>query len=299
MPSPLLLSFTTMIGRKVASGAFDFDLRRPRHSARKPPSELALPTSTPNSVRWTAILDDACDASGSASSLDPDATTSGIGAEVTARAGASGRISFPAAMSGGAMIDFDATSGVAGVGAGGVEAVAPADEALAGPCSRTVVSATGFSAGATGVVATGANTAAAGAADDAEVGAEAGAATAGGAGAATVAVAGFCRAIAPVTESSPCSRTVTREYSRSRSPLSVSMAEASRRASFWLSLAMDWICCDWRARSAAAIWSRYNPIGEWLVISATTTAPTAAAPHDPSRHSVRRSKLSSSAKRPV
>ena len=33
MPSPLLLSFTTMIGRNAASGAFDFDLRRPRQVA--------------------------------------------------------------------------------------------------------------------------------------------------------------------------------------------------------------------------------------------------------------------------
>ena len=45
--------------------------------------------------------------------------------------------------------------------------------------------------------------------------------------------------MAPVTESSPCSRPVTREYSLSRSLLSVSMAAASRRASFWLSLATD------------------------------------------------------------
>ena len=56
-----------------------------------------------------------------------------------------------------------------------------------------------------------------------------------------------CRAIAPVTESSPCSSAVTREYSRSRSPLSVSIAEASRRASFWLSRATGWICCACRA----------------------------------------------------
>ena len=46
-----------------------------------------------------------------------------------------------------------------------------------------------------------------------------------------------CRAIAPVTESSPCSRTVTRAYSRSRSLFKVSTADASRRASFWLSFA--------------------------------------------------------------
>ena len=49
IPVPLLLSLTMMIGRSAASWEFDFS--RPRHSARKPPIELALPTSTPNSVR--------------------------------------------------------------------------------------------------------------------------------------------------------------------------------------------------------------------------------------------------------
>ena len=106
-------------------------------------------------------------------------------------------------------------------------------------------------------------------------------------------------AIEPVTESSPCSSTETREYSRSRSPLRVSMAEASRRVSLWLSLATDWICCDCRARSAAATWSRRHPIEDWLASTATTTAPTEATPHEPSRHSERRSKSSSSAKNPL
>ncbi len=63
------------------------------------------------------------------------------------------------------------------------------------------------------------------------------------------ATAALCRTIEPVTESNPCSRTLMRENSRSRSPLSVSMAEASRRTSFSLCLATDWICCDCRARS--------------------------------------------------
>ena len=54
MPSPLLPSLITMIGCSAASGALDRDLSRPRHSARKPPTELAPPTSTPNSVRLTA-----------------------------------------------------------------------------------------------------------------------------------------------------------------------------------------------------------------------------------------------------
>ena len=62
--------------------------------------------------------------------------------------------------------------------------------------------------------------------------------------------------MAPVTESSPCSRLVTREYSLSRSLLSVSMAAASRRASFWVSLATVCICCACRVRSAAATCSR-------------------------------------------
>ena len=50
------------------------------------------------------------------------------------------------------------------------------------------------------------------------------------------------------------------------------MAEASRRASFWLSLATDWICCACRARSAAASWSRCQPSEDWLAITATMTA---------------------------
>jgi hypothetical protein len=72
--------------------------------------------------------------------------------------------------------------------------------------------------------------------------------------------AAFCRAIEPVTESRPCSSTVMREYSRSRSPFRVSMAEASRRVSFWLCLAIDWNCCACRARSALANCSCRNPI---------------------------------------
>ena len=71
--------------------------------------------------------------------------------------------------------------------------------------------------------------------------------------------AAVCRATAPVTESRPCSSTVTREYSRSRSPFRVSMAEASRRASPWLSLATAWICWACRVRSAAATWSAPPP----------------------------------------
>jgi len=58
-----------------------------------------------------------------------------------------------------------------------------------------------------------------------------------------VVVDAFCLAIAPVIDSSPCSSTVTREESRSRSLPSVSTVEVSLRISFWLSRASSWICC--------------------------------------------------------
>src|ERR1700681_1559761 len=150
MQRPLLPSLTTMIGRSVVNAAFDLDLRSPRHSARKPLSELAPPTSTPNSVRCTARLDAAGDASASASSPDgADATTSGSGG-----ATGSGSISFPAAKSGGAMIDFDAMSGVAGIAAGAFELPCPANGNAAGACCGTGASAGGRSAVAATVVAT-------------------------------------------------------------------------------------------------------------------------------------------------
>src|SRR5258707_13612998 len=141
MPSPLLLSLTTMTGRSVANEAVDFDLRSPRHSARRPLSELVPPTSTPNSVRCTACwAAAACDSFASGLSTDgADAVTSGLGG-VTG----SGSISFPAAESGGAMIDFDAMSGVAGVAAA-FEIPCAGDEAATAACSRSAVR--GFSGG--------------------------------------------------------------------------------------------------------------------------------------------------------
>jgi hypothetical protein len=168
-------------------------------------------------------------------------------------------ISFPAAGSGGAIIDFAAISepeGWAAVGfCAGIEATAwlGSEAAAVGACfsaTAAVVAATGATTGAgdglatagggsTDAVAAGATeaggpeeAAGAGGEDDAAEGpiavAPAGLALACGDGDGGVA---FCRAIAPVTESRPCSRTATREYSRSRSPLSVSMAEARRLAS--------------------------------------------------------------------
>src|SRR6266481_2322576 len=190
MPRPVLLSFTTMIGRIVASYAVYFDLRRPRHSARRPLSELAPPTSTPNSVRWTACwAAAACDAFGSG--VFPgaaDATASGLGG-VTG----SGSVNFPAAESGGAMIDFDAIRGVEGVAAGAFAVPCAGDEAPASACSGSAVR--GFS-GLGATVATG---------DAAGAGADAGLCCAGRIsavrGAVAAAGAEFCRAIAPVTES--------------------------------------------------------------------------------------------------
>ena len=115
MPSPLLRSFTTMIGRSEAIAAA-FDLSRARHSPRKPSIEFAPPRSTPNSVRCTAISDGAFDSAGSGAA-GAAATTSGTGVAVMTSGGCSGTISFAAAGSGGAIIDLDGISGVAGVAA--------------------------------------------------------------------------------------------------------------------------------------------------------------------------------------
>ena len=90
----------------------------------------------------------------------------------------------------------------------------------------------GFSGAAAAVVATGATTG--GLAGTAAVSAVGQAGT--GWGGVAVAV---CRAMAPVTESIPCSSEAIRENSRSRSLFSVSIADASRLASLWLSRATD------------------------------------------------------------
>ena len=140
-----------MMGCNVASS--EFDLINPRHSARKPPIELALPTSTANSVRCTAALGEAAsDASGSFALTD--AVTSGGDAAASsafAITGFSISLSFWAAASGGAGMDFAATSGVAGAdgvivgaveGAGAATAVG---EAIGGFGSLAAASVRGFS----------------------------------------------------------------------------------------------------------------------------------------------------------
>jgi len=214
-------------------------------------------------------------------------TTSGMGAEVTVFGGAMGSISFPAAGSGGAIIDFDAISDVRRrYGPEHLRRLAPlmAPEPRRAPGpwrppvfflpQRVLPAATGDTTGA-------------GEDFGAVAGASAGAAACGGV------TAGSCRTIAPVTESSPCSRTATREYSRSRSLFNVSIAEARRRPRF----GSPWRPTESAAapESAEAICSRRIPIDDWLASSAMMTAPTDAAAHDPSRQSVRRSNSSSSA----
>ncbi len=116
MPSPLVFSLMTMIGRNAVSGAFDLDFNSPSHNARSPFTELALPRSTPNSVRRSETFG-AVSSSVSASVADgAAATTSGIGLAMTGFGALPGSISLPAAGSGGAIIDCDAISGVAGSG---------------------------------------------------------------------------------------------------------------------------------------------------------------------------------------
>ena len=155
MPSPLLLSLMTMIGRNVANAAFDLDLRSPRHSARKPGSEFAPPTSIPNSVRWTANLgaaDAESDSAASSAGEDEATTSSGIDSTVTVFGGGLGSINFPAAGSGGPIMDFAATSGGGSVTAGAIGAACAPDGAWTGTGSAGAAIVGGFSA-AGGVVA--------------------------------------------------------------------------------------------------------------------------------------------------
>ena len=151
IPSPVLLSFTMMIGRNAASGAFALDLRSPRHNARKPPTELAPPTSTPNSVRWT--FDGASAASGSslAAAGGAEATTSGLDAgdagavAATVVLGGGLGSSFAAAGSGGPIIDFEAINGAGLDAAGGFVVAIDKDDTVAGAGSGTVAVTGGFS----------------------------------------------------------------------------------------------------------------------------------------------------------
>src|SRR6185437_7850845 len=151
----------------------------------------------------------------------------------------SGSISFEAAGSGGPIIDLAATSGIAAVVAGGLDeagaaggnagsGVGAAAAIFALACSRRLASAACFPVRTAVVVATGpikgagSVAAASGAGAGVALSTTGGGADAAGAAEAGAGVAGaadaFCLAIAPVTESSPCSRVDSREYIRSRSP---------------------------------------------------------------------------------
>ena len=264
MPSPLLPSLTTIIGRSVVNAAFDLDFRSPSHRARNPGSEFAPPTSTPNSVRWMASLGAVtADASGSTfSTAGAEATMSGLGVADTVFAALSGSINFAAAPSGGAMIDLAATSGADGASAAVVDVFCAADE-TATACSGAAVSTAGFS-GVFAPAATAGDKPEAGAGFNAAAGCGSVIAITGTGAGCDAGAARLCLAIAPVTESRPCSNTVTREYNRSRSPLSVSIADASRRFSFWISLASEVICWACWATSRAATCSRRQPIQNWL-----------------------------------
>ena len=218
IPAPVLLSLIMMIGCNAANGAFDRDLSRPRHSARKPPTEFAPPTSTANSVFCTSTLGGIGRAASAFAvsglpAAGAAATTvgAGVGAGVAAAlAAGSGVVGFPAAASGGAMIDFEAVDGAADAAAAGLFGVpCSTDTGAVGPGRGGLASATGLSAGFSTVGVTVVATAvgagagfggAAGAAVATAAGMGAGAGVGAGGAAATTA---FCRAIEPVTEFEP------------------------------------------------------------------------------------------------
>ena len=203
MPSPLLPSLIATTGAQRRQRRIRFEQAPPQ---RAQAAERIAPFRHRPQIRCAGPLRSVAIRHPAAGSIRP--------LPAPARAAPlprSGSISFAAAASGGAIIDCEAISGVAG---GGWPDWLRRDRRQ--PWSRAVV-------------ATGATTGASGLRPGWRFGG-CGGRRGGGA---------FCRAIEPVTESRPCSSTVTREYSRSRSLLSVSMAEASRRASFWLSLATD------------------------------------------------------------
>ena len=268
MPSPLVPSLITMIGRSAASGALS-RFQTARATARAGPRPNWRRRDRP---RTRCAGSAAFGASGSrplSSSAVRRAPLRGIGVARDRRFAAwPVRSALPAAGSGGAMIDLEATSGVAGDGALAAS-IGTTGPLVGRQIDRRLACRLRWPVGLS-------LTAAVLSAQPASSGAGFARARPGPArrrlptepaggrlrrrrsvgGRWRPAPRDFACAIAPVTESSPCSSAVTREYSRSRSLLRVSMAEASRRASFWLSFASDWICCACRARSAAATWSR-------------------------------------------
>ena len=86
---------------------------------RRPFSELAVPRSTPNSVRRSDTFGKASSSASASPADGADATTSGIGPAMTGFAALPGSTSLLAEGSGGAIIDCAAISGVAGEGLAG------------------------------------------------------------------------------------------------------------------------------------------------------------------------------------
>ena len=306
-------SLITMIGRNVVSAAFDLDFRSPRHSARKPASEFAPPTSTPNSVRWTATpMGAACGASGSASSAGDgaDATTSGIGAAMMAFAGFSGSIRFcapphragPSSISrppAGRPASPRGAFGPAALSAHGCRSSPGACCRLRGDClHRRLIG--GLSAGF--VVATGDT---AGAAPG--VGASDSAPPAAARSSPEAAASGLRRCRGRVLPGNRAGHRIQALFQHGDAgiqPVAVAIERIDRGCQppglVLAFLGGDWICCAWRARSAAATCSRRNAIEDWLASTASDDgADRGRRPMIPSRHSARRSKTSSSARKPV
>ena len=222
-----------------------------------------------------------------------------------------GSISLAAAGSGGAMIDCVAISGVAGDAlrrrclrrrrlVGGCDSVGLAagfDPILRAACRvrapacdrRGPVRGAGCGLSATGPAWS----------SDRRDGGAAGLGGCGSAVAAGEACAEPCRAIAPVTESRPCSSAGDAGIQPVAVAVEVSIGggEPPRLVLGFPGDRLDLLRLP--VRSAAAIWSRCKPSDDWLAITAKITAPTAPTPHDPIRHSARRSNSSSSASKPL
>jgi hypothetical protein len=138
------------------------DFRSPRQSARKPGIELAPPTSTPNSVREATSSGAAADEadSGSSDAFGATEATSGVDADGGIFGSEGGSSNFPAAGSGGAMIDFDATSepdGWAALACGSIADFADepgSDVTAVAACLSCLAVVAAFSATAGAVVAT-------------------------------------------------------------------------------------------------------------------------------------------------
>src|SRR6185437_536338 len=138
MPSPVLLSRNTMIGCNSASAALLlWVLSRPRHSARKPPIELAPPSSTANSVRWIVEFSASLPASASSSGFSSSfgdaaaafASSAGVGGAVTGTGAGAALAVFAVSLVVSLVVSLDASIIRGAPGSGGpiMDFVAPMD----------------------------------------------------------------------------------------------------------------------------------------------------------------------------